>query len=860
MKNKKLLYIPFAIIFLFSMSVLVVHYSNIGKFIDLNPSPYRLPFGYFNGGIVNLSENGRQAGLEVGDKIIKFGNMSDKEFDDLLKKSTQLESSEPINLEIERNAANGNTERRNVTITPIKVEIDAKYYSGLLINFAFVYLLPTCCILLGLWVVFVRPYDYLAWLLYFLLSGVSVIAFESYRESSLIFYYSILFINTWGLSMFLFGLYFPERWSVDKKIPWAKWFFIVPLSFQILMILVSNFVALFGVKLTAIENFFKYDIVGIFFAVLNILAIGMFFAILTHKATSLKNPDSRRRLKLMATGTITAMLPLFLLFLYRFFSGAKGSLFDIVPTWVGVFSLLILLLFPFTMAYVIVVQRAMNVSVVVRQGLQYALAKNGVLVLQIILSIGVILTALSFASDNTTNRPQKITFIALGVAFVFLIRLLADKIKIWVDRKFFREAYNAEQILTELSEEVRTMVETQPLLEKVSNKISESMHVPQVTMLLRNGDSFQPAYAVGYENMPTVELGTNDKTIGKISNNESLVIYQDVVDYWVNEEIQSVEKEALEKLNSQLLLPIGIKNELAGVISLSPKLSEEPFTPNDLRLLKSVASQTGLALENSRLTATIAKEAAQKERLNRELEIAREVQERLFPQEKPEIEGLDYHGECRTALDVGGDYYDFLEFDDGKFGIAIGDISGKGIGASLMMASLQASLRGQSLHFKNDLAGLMSQINHLLYDASTSNRYATFFYSQYDPKTRNLIYVTAGHDPPYLLRKNGDELEVIKLDKGGAVVGMLPPMLVSYEQGEITLQSGDLIFSLTDGITEAMNPNDEEWGEEAMFSELKKVYGKTAQEVAEHIVSKADEFVNGAKQHDDMTMIVVRVL
>ena len=220
---------------------------------------------------------------------------------------------------------------------------------------------------------------------------------------------------------------------------------------------------------------------------------------------------------------------------------------------------------------------------------------------------------------------------------------------------------------------------------------------------------------------------------------------------------------------------------------------------------------------------------------------------------------MDYFGSCRTALDVGGDYYDFLELNDEKFGIAIGDISGKGIGASLMMASLQASLRGQSLHYKEDLAGLITQINSLLYDASTSNRFATFFYAQYDSKTQNLIYVTAGHDPPYLLRKNGDELEIIKLDKGGAVVGMLPPMLVNYEQGEIKLQKGDLIFSSTDGITEAMNPNDEEWGEENMLAELKKVYGKPAKKIAEHILQKADEFASGAKQHDDMTLIVIRI-
>ena len=165
-----------------------------------------------------------------------------------------------------------------------------------------------------------------------------------------------------------------------------------------------------------------------------------------------------------------------------------------------------LLLFPLTMAYVIVVQRAMDVSVVIRQGLQYGLAKNGVFVIQVVLSFLVILIAVSFVSDNTTNRPQKITFIALGITFVFIIRRLADVLRTWTDRKFFREAYNAEQILSDLSEDVRTMVETKPLLEIVAGKISESLHVPQVALLLRNGNEFLPAYSVGFDVPPPVAL------------------------------------------------------------------------------------------------------------------------------------------------------------------------------------------------------------------------------------------------------------------------------------------------------------------------------------------------------------------
>ena len=197
------------------------------------------------------------------------------------------------------------------------------------------------------------------------------------------------------------------------------------------------------------------------------------------------------------------------------------------------------------------------------------------------------------------------------------------------------------------------MVETKPLLETVSTKISQSLHVPQVALLLKKGSSFQSAYAIGYPDMPVATLLENDKTIEKLRKNETLVIYQDDEESWINEEAKADELKNLRELNSQLLLPIGAKNQLSGVISLSPKRSEEPYSPNDLRLLKSVAAQTGLALENSRLTEAIATEAAQKERLNRELEIAREVQERLFPQDLPEIKGLDYFGACRPALGRG---------------------------------------------------------------------------------------------------------------------------------------------------------------------------------------------------------------
>src|SRR5499427_6659264 len=201
------------------------------------------------------------------------------------------------------------------------------------------------------------------------------------------------------------------------------------------------------------------------------------------------------------------------------------------------------------------------------------------------------------------------------------------------------------------------------------------------------------------------------------------------------------------------------------------------------------AAQTALAQEVARLTTAIGRETAKRERLNRELEIAREVQEHLFPQRLPLALGLEYCGQCWPAREVGGDYYDFLELSDGRFGIAIGDVSGKGVGAVLMMASLEASLRALA-SVVQDPADLMARVNSLVYQASTANRYATLFYAEYHPARRCLTYVNAGHNPPVVLRSSGSECQVLRLEAGGPVIGLLPQQ---YERGVFQHEPGDLV-------------------------------------------------------------------
>ena len=246
---------------------------------------------------------------------------------------------------------------------------------------------------------------------------------------------------------------------------------------------------------------------------------------------------------------------------------------------------------------------------------------------------------------------------------------------------------------------------------------------------------------------------------------------------------------------------------------------------------------------------------AQRERLNRELEIAREVQEHLFPQRLPPASGLDYCGQCRPAREVGGDYYDFLELPDGRLGIAIGDVSGKGVGAALMMASLEASLRALASIFQ-DPADLMGRVNSLVCQASAENRYATLFYAEYHPATRRLMYVNAGHNPPIVLRNSGGACQVLRLETGGPVIGLLSQ---PYQRAVFSHEAGDLVILFTDGVSESMNDRDEEWGEERVIELAKTCHGLPALESMRRILVAAQAFARGAPQHDDMTLVVLRV-
>jgi phosphoserine phosphatase RsbU/P len=726
---------------------------------------------------------------------------------------------------------------------------------------------PIGCILLAVWVVLVRPRDGLAWILLGLMFCFSQL-FGSFKIESwgpgyrdVAMAYRSALAAGWPIFMFLFGFYFPEPFPFYTRMPaWRKW---IPVLVIVPALL--NIALLVTISITEMTDYARASRIiqkihplqtPLAIYMFCVVGFGFFSSIFTKSAMAI-SPDAKRRLSLLYWGATVALVPLFLISVSSLLRGK--SMYDLFPEWLIGFALILTTLFPLTLAYVIVVQRAIDVRVAVRLGLKYALAKNGIRILQVVLSLNMAYLVLKLVSDQTASLTVKVVAVVLGAGAVWRISRRADKLRDWTDRRFFREAYNAEQVLSELSDQVRSMVETRPLIETVATRISETLHIPQVAVLLGGNGPYRPAFALGYGTPPDVAFPPGKGTVKVLQiSKEPARVYFDDPGSWLyrDPEINEHERAELADLHAELLLPLSTRDKLLGFISLGPKRSDEPYSGTDVRLLKSVAAQTGLALENARLMSAIADEVAQRERLNREVEIAREVQERLFPQTLPPIAGIEYAGACRPALGVGGDYYDFLALPGGQLGIAIGDVSGKGIAAALMMASLQASLRGEATRAPENLAALMSNVNRLVYEASSSNRYATFFYGQYNPATRQLAYVNAGHNPPMLFHKSNGEWQISRLETGGTVVGLLESF--PYEQGNLKIEPGDVFIAFTDGISEAMNGADEEWGEKALIETVKSCDGLNSSEAITRIMQAADKFVAGAKQHDDMTLVVLR--
>lgn len=305
----------------------------------------------------------------------------------------------------------------------------------------------------------------------------------------------------------------------------------------------------------------------------------------------------------------------------------------------------------------------------------------------------------------------------------------------------------------------------------------------------------------------------------------------------------------LSQFNIEVIVPMQLQGETKGLIILGRRGNKLDYTESDIEFISSLGSLAIVSLENKRLF----KEALEKQRLEEELEIAKDIQRNLLPGTIPELKNFDIAASTISSKQVGGDYYDIISLEDNMYCVSIGDVSGKGVPAALLMANLQAFLKsickqGMKLEIATGV------INDLISENTSDGRFITFFWGIINDEKRTFSFVNAGHNPPVLIR-NG---EITYLSKGGMLLGVMKT-LFPYEREDLTLQKDDLIVMFTDGITEAKNAEDEEFSDERLEILLKEVVTESSENIMKRIKKELEKFTKGYPQSDDITMMVIKV-
>lgn len=306
---------------------------------------------------------------------------------------------------------------------------------------------------------------------------------------------------------------------------------------------------------------------------------------------------------------------------------------------------------------------------------------------------------------------------------------------------------------------------------------------------------------------------------------------------------------ALLDIRSVLAVPLSVsENNIFGLIYADAPTGTATFSEEHLNILTTLASVASIRVENAKLL----EERFEKERIQRELAFATEIQQSFQPSSPPQMENYEFQGISFSCYEIGGDYYDFIKLPEGKMMIALGDVSGKGTAAALLMSSLHAAIHAQ-ITARTPLVETIVSVNKYLAENTPTNRFVTLFAAELEPQTGVLSYINAGHNPPLIGRANG---EVEQLESGGFPLGLIP--MAEYEIGQIQLNSGDALIVYSDGVSKANNLKEEEFGMDRLKAVVSKNINRSAAGLRDKVENALSNFTQTAPANDDITLVIVK--
>lgn len=666
-------------------------------------------------------------------------------------------------------------------------------------------------------------------------------------------YYSLIYI--WELffpQLLLFAFVFPREHPWVARFRRAKYLIFAPHVFHFLWVSLFSQPDLSWMDVTSESELMQTVLVPVnlalgfvavslallfefhlkFFSVINLLYIFAAIAALWYGYRRLENRRLREQVRVIIIGILSAVG----LYAIAFLAPPLG-LFDL-PFMLRVgLTIIALMIGSAAIAWAIIRYQFLDTRFIVRQSLVFSISSA--------LLLGIYLLLITQASSFIKHVLEVQTPL-VDVAFVVLVLLFFQPVKNRVDdliqRIFLRDKADPRAILETFSREVTSVFDLERLKRQMVSTLTTQLFIERAFFASRVSGG---GYALDIPGLPMEPFPPDDPFFLAVRSKERPAPF----DEFVLDRSHTAMTEVLARWGCRMVVPIIDRGDLTAILFLGEKVSGYRYSPEDLQLLGTLANQLAVALTN----AVLYQEALEKQKLEEELNVARQIQMQLLPRRLPSGDNFEIAAFTHPSRQVGGDYYDIVEMTDRCLGIVIADVSGKGVGAAILASQLQATLRAEARSHRAP-ERVLTNTNELIADSTATDRFATLVFAEFNPERCALTYCNAGHNYPIVMRQDGrHEL----LTTGGLLLGVARS--AEYQVGEVNLQGGDLILFYTDGVSEIQSPDGEEFGEDRLIEFLCDHRHLSPDDIKNRLVREVTQFSLGAIGFDDMTMVILKI-
>ena len=688
-------------------------------------------------------------------------------------------------------------------------------------------------ILVGLWGLIKRPYSSpvrsLTLFCFTLAIGMNLTApaiadvYASFSMPGIVYYLFGAISLFWSAFWLKLQMLFPVRQKLyDKHRLFANILLFAPAT-------------IFGISLVVWRNEMQLEA-----TILTTLFISLGYILLLRHYYRADNFIEKRQTRLVLMGSAPGLI---FSLLFSWFTQITPRMYMsfsfITKMMITNIMFMLLLAIPVSLAFAFGRYKLLSVEAKLKRGTRF-IAVNFLLLL---LFLGFLYVFGELILKQFVINSRTPTLI-LGLLLAFIFMPTQRIIRRRLEKYFYPERVRLRELLKNFLASNIVRTESKVFWKELEDKLADGLSAKKIYPVLRMAD--KDSFAVEHEEPAPFDI--RDEIVKRLQNKSDPILYDELLASG-RITLSKEQEEWFLLRKSAILLPLTTNTGLVGFLVISSKTNGEDFTAEELELLSTLSAQTALVVENFELLD----EKLIKQKLDEQIKVARDIQKGLLPGKIPTRQCLEVEALIRFCLEVAGDYYDVIPLDDHRTVLSIGDVAGKGIGPAMLMANLQASLRTTQA-MGVSLKDSAFQINRIVYDNTSPELFISFFMMLIDVKERSIKYVNAGHNPPFIV---GLDAHVKMLSDGGILLGVQAD--AEYEEGEVSLNPGDILFMYTDGVCEAMNCSEEEFGENRLVK-LVSTNRRLPLSDLVYLIEKEVEVHHGSSEYDDdFTILVARL-